>query len=416
MLLADFILIQMHSYSKDGIIVTSMLDTRTPNAQGEYPVKIRVNYKRVRAYYPTGKNLTRVDWDNLPTSKSTASKTIKASIENSFNLVRLNVESLAERGDFMFDTLNTRLGKATGDTVNNALRAKISALDYEGRIGTMQIYEQTLRITEEFAGTNISFSSITVQWLRKCEQFWLQTKNQTTTGMHFRNIRTIINEARRAGIFKEAQYPFGKDRFEIKTGEAHKKSLTIKQIKSIFDYSDGNITTDKYKDLWLFIYLCNGINVADMIRLKYTNIVDGEISFVRQKTERTAKSRKEIRVIITPELQAIIDRWGIQNKFGFIFPYLNGKETPLERKTTNKELTKRINKRMKLIGEALSIGKITTYTARHTFATVLKRGGANIAYISESLGHSDLKTTEAYLASFERGDREKNANLLTQFI
>lgn len=415
MLLADFILKKMHSYSKDGIIVTSMLDTRTPNAQGEYPVKIRVNYKRVRAYYPTGKNLTRENWDNLPTSKSTASKTIKASIENSFNLVRLNVESLAERGDFLFDTLNTRLGKATGDTVNNALRAKISALEYEGRIGTMQIYEQTLRITEEFAGTNISFSSITVQWLRKCEQFWLQTKNQTTTGMHFRNIRTIINEARRAGIFKEAQYPFGKDRFEIKTGEAHKKSLTIKQIKSIFDYSDGNITTDKYRDLWLFIYLCNGINVADMIRLKYTNIVDGEISFVRQKTERTAKSRKEIRVIITPELQAIIDRWGIQNKFGFIFPYLNGKETPLERKTTNKELTKRINKRMKLIGEALSIGKITTYTARHSFATVLKRGGANIAYISESLGHSDLKTTEAYLASFERGDREKNANLLTQF-
>lgn len=406
----------MHSYSKDGIIVTSMLDTRTPNAQGEYPVKIRVNYKRVRAYYPTGKNLTRVDWDNLPTSKSTASKTIKASIENSFNLVRLNVESLAERGDFQFDTLNTRLGKATGDTVNNALRAKISALEHEGRIGTMQIYEQTLRITEEFAGTNISFSSITVQWLRKCELFWLLTKNQTTTGMHFRNIRTIINEARRAGTFKEAQYPFGKDRFEIKTGEAHKKSLTIKQIKSIFDYSDGNITTDKYRDLWLFIYLCNGINVADLIRLKYANITDGEILFVRQKTERTAKSRKEIRVIITPELQAIIDRWGIQNKFGFIFPYLNGKETPLERKTINKELTKRINKRMKLIGEALSIGKITTYTARHSFATVLKRGGANIAYISESLGHSDLKTTESYLASFERGDREKNANLLTQFI
>ena len=70
---------------------------------------------------------------------------------------------------------------------------------------------------------------------------------------------------------------------------------------------------------------------------------------------------------------------------------------------------------MKLIGEALFIGNITTYTARHSFATVLKRGGANIAYISESLGHSDLKTTEAYLASFDREEREKNANLLTQF-
>jgi integrase len=326
------------------------------------------------------------------------------------------VESLAERGDFQFDTLNSRLGKATGDTVNNALRAKIASLNDEGRIGTMQLYQQTLRITEEFAGLNISFSSITVQWLRKCEQFWLETKNQTTAGMNFRNIRTIINEARKAGTIKESQYPFGKDRFEIKTGEAHKKALSIKQIKEIFEYSDGRETTDKYRDLWIFIYLCNGINVADLIKLKYTNIVDGEIFFVRQKTERTAKCRKEIRVIISTELQAIIDRWGVKNKSGYIYPYLTGKETPLERKTIGKELTKRINKRMKLVGEVLSIGKITTYTARHSFATVLKRGGANIAYISESLGHSDLKTTEAYLASFEREDRVKNANLLTHFV
>ena len=406
----------MHSYSKDGIMVTSMLDTRKPNAEGGYPVKIRVNYRRVRAYYSTGKNMTREEWDSLPTSKSTASKAIRASIENSFNLVRSNVEALAERGDFLFDTLNSRLGKATGDVVNNALKAKIALLKSEGRIGSMQIYEQTLRITEEFAGEDISFSSITVQWLRKCEQFWLKTKNQTTTGMHFRNIRAIMNEARKAGTIKETQYPFGKERFEIKTGEAHKKALSIKQIKDIFDYSDGSATTDKYKDLWLFIYMCNGINVADMVKLKYSNIIDGEICFVRQKTERTSKCRKEIRVIITKELQAIINRWGIPTKpDNYIFPYLNGKETPLERKTITKELTKRINKRMKLIGEVLTIGKITTYTARHSFATVLKRGGANIAYISESLGHSDLKTTEAYLASFERDEREKNANLLTHF-
>jgi len=406
----------MHSYSKDGIIVTSMLDTRTPNAEGGYPVKIRVNYQRVRAYYSTGKNLTREEWDNLPNSKSTIGKTLRACIENSFNLVRLNVESLAERGDFQFDTLNSRLGRATGDKVNNALRAKIALLKSEERIGTMQIYEQTLRITEEFAGGDISFSSITVQWLRKCEQFWLKTKNQTSTGIHFRNIRAIMNEARKAGTIKETQYPFGKERFEIKTGEAHKKALSIKQIKDIFDYSDGSVTTDKYKDLWLFIYMCNGINVADLVKLKYSNIIDGEICFVRQKTERTSKCRKEIRVIITPELQAIINLWGITIKpDNYIFPYLKGIETPLERKTITKELIKRINKRMKLIGEALSIGKITTYTARHSFATVLKRGGANIAYISESLGHSDLKTTEAYLASFERDEREKNANLLTHF-
>ena len=78
-------------------------------------------------------------------------------------------------------------------------------------------------------------------------------------------------------------------------------------------------------------------------------------------------------------------------------------------------LTRAINKRMQEVGEQLEIGNISTYTARHSFATVLKRAGANIAYISESLGHQDLKTTENYLASFEREEREKNAALLTNF-
>ncbi len=70
---------------------------------------------------------------------------------------------------------------------------------------------------------------------------------------------------------------------------------------------------------------------------------------------------------------------------------------------------------MKLIGNALSIPNISTYTARHSFATILKRGGVNIASISESLGHNTIKTTESYLASFEKEERTKNSQILTKF-
>ena len=87
----------------------------------------------------------------------------------------------------------------------------------------------------------------------------------------------------------------------------------------------------------------------------------------------------------------------------------------MQRKCKTMYFTRAINKRMKEVGEQLGIGNISTYTARHSFATVLKRAGANIAYISESLGHQDLKTTENYLASFEREERQKNAELLTKF-
>lgn len=164
------------------------------------------------------------------------------------------------------------------------------------------------------------------------------------------------------------------------------------------------------------MYLCNGINTADLVRLKYKNIVDGEICFVRQKTERTTSTIKEIHAIVTLEMQAIIDRWGSERKPGnYIFPCINDEEDALTQKKRTKDFTKRINKRMKMIGEALGIDGISTYTARHSYATVLKRSGANIAYISESLGHNSLKTTASYLASFEKEERQKNAALLTNF-
>lgn len=406
----------MFTYAKDGIIVASMIDTRKPNSKGFFPIKIRVNHNRIRDYYSIGISISKEAWEKLPSSKSTQGKATKEAVENSFSLVRANVEALAERGDFSFDALNYRLGRATGDTVNNAIKTKIEILRNEGRIGTMELLVNTLILVEEFAGQDISFSAITVSWLNRCEKHWSKNKNLTTIGMHMRNIRAIMNQARKAGFLKEAHYPFGKDKYEIKTGESHKKASTSSQIKQIFEYADILEATEKYKALWLFIYMCNGINVADLLKLQYKNIDNGFIYFVRQKTENTTNSRKQIKVAITPQMQEIITKWGNEPKpENYIFPYLKGDETPQERKNTTKDINKRINRRMQRIGKALGIDNITTYTARHSYATISKRKGVSITYISESMGHSDLKTTEAYLASFEDAEYQKNAHLLMQF-
>lgn len=406
----------MFKFTKDRISVMTVLDKRRPKASGLYPVKVQVVYRRVQKYYLTGKELTEEEWQKLPETKSRRLLEIRESIENSFSLVKYNVEALAEKGGFSFDALNVRLGKATGDTVNSAFKAKIENLKKEERIGTMEWYENIYLWVEKFGGNKISFDTITIDWLKRYERFLLKDKNHTTVGMHMRAIRAIMNEAKKAGVIKDSQYPFGKDKYEIQAGAGRKKALTLQEIGKIVRFSDGNETTERYRDLWFFMYLCNGINTADLVKLKYKNIHDGEICFVRQKTERTNKTIKEICVPITPETESIIKRWGNEPlPDNLIFPYLDGVDDPIKRKHLTKDLTKRINKRMKRIGQALGIENITTYTARHSFATVLKRSGANISYISESLGHSDLKTTEVYLASFEKEERQKNASLLTQF-
>lgn len=407
----------MFNYSKDGITVASILDNRRKTIKDTYPVKIRVTYKRDRKYYSTGKELSTEEWRKLPESKARKIVEIREDIENSFSIVKAGVESLVSKSEFSFDALNLRLGKAVGDTLNSALKAKIEKLKSEERIGTMIYYQSVLKGVELFADTKIEFGDITVDWLNRYEKFMLLNKNHTSVGFHMRGIRTMVGYARKAGIIKESAYPFGRDKYIIPTGEAKKKALNLEQIAAISKFTDGLEATERYRDLWFFMYLCNGINVADLVKLQYKNIMDGEICFVRQKTERTTKSRREIRAVVTPQMQTIIERWGSKSrqKYDYIFPFLTGQEDAMRRKTITTELTKRINMRMKKIGTALGIEGISTYTARHSYATVLKRSGANIAYISESLGHNDLKTTEAYLAGFEKEERQKNASLLTAF-
>lgn len=403
-------------YSKDGITVATCIDTSHPKQNGTYPVKVRVTYKRARQYYPTGKSLSAEDWEAMPVSKARSLIAVRKDIENSYNVVRDTVEELANFGSFSFDNLNRRL--KSGDlTLNSAFRAKIDELKAQDRIGSMLVYNVVRQGIERFAGARVPIDAVTIEWLRRYEKFLIKEEKSTTTiGIHMRHIRAILNEACRNGVIKEAQYPFGRGRYEIQAGEGRKMALTLEQIGKIANYDDGSDTTARYRDYWLFLYLCNGINVADFVKLKYRDIVDGEICFVRQKTERTTKTRKEIRVIVTERMQAIIDRWGNRKRaYNYIFPILDGTEDAEQRHSKTIAAAGYINVRMRTIGKELGIGNISTYTARHSFATVLKRAGANIAYISESLGHQDLKTTENYLASFEREERQRNAELLTQF-
>lgn len=404
-------------YSKDGITVAVVLDKYKPKRNGLYPVRIRVTYRRQRQYYPTGKDLTLEQWERIPLTRNRDLKTIRESIANSFDIVRQNVDELATLAGFSFEALNTRLKSGATDTINTAFRAKIADLNEQNRVGNAIVYNNVLKGLERFAGDKIRFDVVTVEWVKKYEKF-LHSEDKTTStiGIHLRTLRTILNEARRSGIIKESQYPFGRGRYEIQAGEGRKLALTLDQIGKIARYEDGSDATAKYRDYWMFLYLCNGINMADFVKLKYGDIVNGELCFVRQKTERTTRTRKEIHVIVSEPMQKIIDRRGnVPEPDNYIFPVLTGNETALEQKRKTQYLTRAINKRMTMIGKALGIDHISTYTARHSFATVLKRSGANIAYIWESLGHQDLKTTENYLASFEREEREKNAELLTKF-
>ena len=402
-------------YSKFGVRIAVVHDLRRVTPEGKAWVRVRVNYKSKQVYYNTGKRLSREQWAKLPTGRSNEYLQLRKDIEEVFNHVRNNVDELGV--NFTFEALDMRMKRGQGRTLNELFQAKMTSLRKEDRVGSALVYRDVLKRVENCCGKNVELMDVTPAWLQKLTKKLAKDINATTIAITMRHIRAIMGDAKRLGLITEMQYPFGQGKYEIQEGEGRKLALTLDQIGEIARYDDGSDATKKYRDYWLFLYLCNGINVADFVTLKYKDIVNGEICFVRQKTAKTTRTRKEIKVVVTERMQDIINRYGVKpvkpNKY--IFGCLDGSEDAMRQKNKTLYLTRAINRRMAKIGQELGYGSISTYTARHSFATVLKRAGASIAYISESLGHSDLKTTEHYLASFEREEREKNAELLTRF-
>lgn len=113
----------------------------------------------------------------------------------------------------------------------------------------------------------------------------------------------------------------------------------------------------------------------------------------------------------------IIRKWGNpENPSNYIFPVLSPGMDAVTIKAKVRDFNCRLNENLKKIALATGIEKnITTYVARHSFSTVLKRSGASTELISEALGHSDLKTTKNYLASFEDDAMKKATDALTAF-
>ena len=118
------------------------------------------------------------------------------------------------------------------------------------------------------------------------------------------------------------------------------------------------------------------------------------------------KPKKNLAIKLLPDALTILKKYMKQDAEGeeYIFPILDRKIHLTGQQQYNRlqKVRSKINKILKIMGKELKINiNLTTYVARHTFATVLKRSGVDIGIISESLGHSELKTTHIYLDSFE---------------
>ncbi|MFW5804536.1 MAG: tyrosine-type recombinase/integrase [bacterium] len=400
------------------------IEKKNPNEKEDrYPVKLRVFHKNKYRYYGTNYYLTINEFDTITKTnpRNENLKKIKLSFADTEREAR---QLIAQIKHFSFDKFKEVYDNRDNDNqdVYNELLNYAKQLRENEKISTAESYEVTRNSLKTFK-EKLSFDDITPAFLQAYENWMLnEGRSKTTVGIYCRNLRHVYNEAIRKGIIQREQYPFGpkKDKkYTIPKGENIKKALTLKEIERIFNYQTIPGTKHDYsKDMWIFSYLTNGINLHDIAELKYKDIDNDTVSFIRAKTKDTAKEHsRKVQALLTPQSKKIIKKWGNEkHPDNYVFPIFYPGITAERKRAVTKQTIKTINKYMKKIAEDCDIPKkVTTYAARHSFATVLKNSGAPIHFISECLAHHDLKTTESYLGSIEDETRKTYFNKLTEF-
>ena len=291
-------------------------------------------------------------------------------------------------------------------TVGELFRQHIHCLEEEKRTGYRLSIQQTYNSLLKFnKHLDIPFSDMDCNWLRRYET-WLrkQNKSENTIGIRFRNIRKIFNLAMDMELVKSENYPFKKFKVSKLYQETVKRALSKGEILTVIDYPTAgkDFYTKLAINLFTFSYFMGGINFVDMAYLTERNVIDNRLIYHRRKTG------KLINLPMQQRAYMVLKEYKKSNE-AYLFPILSSRhKTEQQRLNRLHKVITKVNNALKSIGEELHIPiKLTTYVARHSYATVLKRAGVSTSIISESLGHSSEKVTQIYLDGFENSQIDK---------
>jgi integrase/recombinase XerD len=392
---------------------------------GKYPVKIRVIWQRKFYFYAPGVDLTEDEFKEYHNRKD-----LKKQFDDVIYFLTKADKIVKDLGQNFswkeFDALyyNRKFPIAQLDNPSESINVVSHIEEYakklylNGSIKTSKCYTTTANHLKRYLKKKedcLLFADVTPELLNLLEKYFLGPKlnlSYSSAGVHLRNIRTFFNKAISKKIISPELYPFGKGRYIPPTTKKAKKALPIEVIEKIYNYQPDDPHEAKAKDMWLFAYFANGMNVKDIAFLKYENIKEWVLTFSREKTKHSTKDNiQKIEVFITEDLERIIDQWGKKPRrpAAFIFDILQPKDlSDIQIYRNINQAVKTINKHMKRIAGVLKLYRVpTTNFARHSFSTVLKRAGVSIEMISEQLGHSSIKTTQIYLDSFESGQKRE---------
>lgn len=393
--------------------VNLFLDKRRSIKNGRYPIKIRIYENTKTVFINTEYVALESEFDEknglfLIQDKNTRAERMKANSEL-LNIVDA-IQDLYDKVKGRVDTFisASRLkelylkGESKTDITLNQCFHQFIALK-SGR--TAEIYIATLDKIEKYYGNSIYFDDVTFNWLERfdhalsIEPIMRQDKVIKTglevnaRSIHFRNIRAVFNYAINNELIPLNLYPFR--RFKIKREETIKRSVEVEKLRQLFLFN-GNESQLWARDIAFIIFGLIGINTKDLYNL--SEITDRSISYKRAKTKRIYT------ITLEPEIKEILFKY--KSDSGLVF------KDQIELKSFGVK----INKHLKAICTALGYDKMTTYSLRHSWATIAAELDIPKETIAAALGHTDKSITNVYINFNQKKIDDANRNVLDYLL
>jgi integrase/recombinase XerD len=373
-----------------------------------YSIVVRVTYRKTNTTFNTGVRIHLTGWDEKQ-------RIIKPIVPNYLDLnskitafyLRLQklVLRVEEEGDFSLEKLREALNstslpakKGNCSSVKQFVEQVISELKDSNKAGNALIYQTAWNRFSSFStNKQMKFKDIDYTLLESFKrQLLIDGVKVNTVSNYLRTLRAIYNKAIKAKLVDRSSYPFID--VAIKSERTSKRAIPLTDVAKLL-----RLTLKPESPVWhsrnyfvLSISLI-GISFTDLAYLKPTNIRQGRLNYRRRKTH------KDYSIKLSPIARSIIELYSGRNS-KYLLPILPASvvEDSLMAHKLIKQFIKTTNKYLKRMADELKVDPITTYVARHTWATTAKRMGYSNELIAEALGHEyGNKITNIYLDSFE---------------
>jgi len=348
-------------------------------SNGEHPLAIRISKDSKKSYKYLGVSVNPNHWDfkkNEPKPNCPNRDHILKIIQDKKAEYQTQVlEFKTSHKNFTASSLIKTTEQTTvAKTVDAFYRELIAHYRQIGKIGNSNIYRDSYNSMKRFKKVDrldFFFSEIDLAWLNEYEKWMVGIgKAETSMSLLFRTLRSAYNKAIEDNVACREDYPFNSfktSKFNVKT---RKRAISKEDIRKVIevDLANESYMMNLSRDIFIFSYLQGGINLTDIANLKYENINEGRLLYIRQKTKRL------INIPLQENALKIIQKYHCQGATlnDYVFPILDKTVHIKGMQKFNRihKIMGKVNHNLKLIAKRTKLeANLTTYVARHVISS-----------------------------------------------